>query len=72
MTTFTTLNRDGSLTDIQVMNQSRFADCAFSIMVPEHYRPDKGCLCSNKEHRKMMVKEWEYKNKDFKGIELID
>ncbi len=72
MTTFGTLNKDGSLSDVRVMDQSRFADCPFTIFVPEHYRPERGCLCSNAKHRKMMIKQWEYTRKDFKNIPLID
>lgn len=72
MTMFSTLHPDGSLTDVRTMEQSRFGECPFFIMVPEHYRGNEGCLCSNKAHRRMMMREWEYTAKDFKGIPLID
>lgn len=52
--------------------QQRFSECPFYIMVPEHYREPKGCLCSNKAEREKMIREWGYKEADFKDIPLVD
>jgi hypothetical protein len=71
-TMFGTLQRDGTLTNIRMIKQSTFRNCPFFIMMPEHYREDGSCKCSNAEHRAMMIKEWEYKKRDFKNIPLVD
>lgn len=57
---------------ITIMKQSDMLKCKFAIMVPEHYRSDGSCKCNNAEHRKMMIREWEYTEKDFEDIELLE
>lgn len=69
---FGTLQKDGTVTNIRMLSQSSIGNCPFKIFVPSHYRENGTCKCSNKEHRKMMIKEWEYKKSDFKNIPLID
>lgn len=46
--------------------------CVFSIMDPEHYRQDGTCLCTNAEHRKLMIEQWEYTEEQFSNIPLLD
>ena len=70
--TFGTLQKNGVLTNVKEVKQSVFAGCPFTIFLPSHYREDGTCKCSNKEHRKLMIREWEYTKKDFKNIPLID
>jgi hypothetical protein len=53
-----------------IMKHSDIFKCPFAIMMPEHYREDGSCKCSDAEHRKMMVKKWGYKTKQFKDIPL--
>ena len=54
-----------------ILKQSDMLKCRFAIMMPEHYRQDGTCKCNDPEHRKMMIRDWEYTEKDFKGIELV-
>lgn len=69
---FGTLQRDGTLTNKRTLKQSAIANCPFYIFAPEHYRDDGTCKCSNAEHRKMMIREWEYSSHDFRNIPLVD
>ena len=73
---------------ITTVRQATLLKCPFTIMVPEHYRkgvftasgqptyfPEPGklpCLCSNAEHRKFMIAEWEYSKANFANIPLED
>lgn len=41
-------------------------------MAIEHYREDGNCLCSNADHRSLMIEAWEYTEHDFAHIPLID
>ena len=59
-------------TNIRMIKQSDVGKCPFFILVVDHYRADGSCKCSNKEHRAMMIKEWEYKKSSFKSIKLVD
>lgn len=47
------------------LKHSDILKCKFVIMVPEHYRKDGSCRCDEPEHRKMMIAEWDYSEKDF-------
>lgn len=69
---FGTIQKDGTLTDIRTLKQAVIGSCPFYIFMPEHYREDGTCKCSNAGHRRMMIKEWEYSKRDFKDIALID
>lgn len=69
---FGTLHPDGSLTNTRILNQSAIGNCPFFIFMPEHYRDDSTCKCSNTEHRVMMIKEWGYSKRDFRNIPLVD
>lgn len=62
---FGTLNPNGELTNRREIKQSDIKACKFTIFNPEHYRKDGSCLCDDAEHRKMMIKEWEYSPEDF-------
>lgn len=55
---------------IRVMKQSDMLRCPFVIIHPAHYREDGSCKCDNEEHRAMMIREWGYTKKSFKGIPL--
>lgn len=57
---------------ISYIKQSDMLKCPFYIIWPAHYRKDGTCKCSNKEHRRMMIKEWGYKQHQFKDIKLVD
>ena len=70
MVTFGTLNEDGTVTGVREIRQSDIAKCRFSIFMPDHYREDGSCRCSDKAHRAMMIADWEYTEADFKGIPL--
>ncbi len=62
---FGTLHPNGELTNQRMIKQSDIAACKFFILVPEHYRQDGSCRCDDEQHRKMMIKEWGYTQKDF-------
>jgi len=66
--TFGTLQPDGSLTDVRLLEHSSVQACRFKILVPEHYRSDGSCRCDDAEHRAMMIRDWEYSAADFEGI----
>jgi hypothetical protein len=70
VTRFSTLNPDGTETNVREIKQSDLQKCRFCIFMPEHYRDDGSCKCDDAEHREFMIREWEYKRKDFKGIPL--
>jgi hypothetical protein len=55
---------------VTTMRQSDILKCKFAILIPSHYRPDGTCLCNDKAHREMMVREWEYSAEDFADIPL--
>jgi hypothetical protein len=57
---------------IRTIKQSDITRCPFAILMPNHYRDDGTCKCSNAQHREMMIREWEYKREDFANIPLID
>jgi len=66
------LNAEGEIVEDKPFKESNFANCRFTIMVPEHYREDGSCLCNNKEHRKHMIAKLGYSQRDFAGIPLVD
>ncbi len=63
---------DGTLSNVRMIRQSDIGRCPFFIFMPDHYREDGTCRCSNESHRAMMVREWDYKAEDFRGIPLVD
>lgn len=67
---FGTLTAEGKLTNVRHIHQASITACPFYIMVSEHYRDDGTCKCDDPEHRKMMKKNWGYKDKDFKEAGL--
>ena len=69
---FQKLNEDGNLSNVRKIKQSNIEKCEFYILLPEHYRQDGSCKCSNKKHRAKMIKDWEYKESDFSDIKIID
>ncbi len=69
---FGTLHEDGSLTNVRHFRREDIDKCPFFIMTPEHYREDGSCKCSNREHRTMMIREWEYTEEQFDDIPLVD
>ena len=72
MVRFGTLNPDGTETNVREISQQTIMKCPYVILVPDHYRADGSCKCSNAKERKMMIKEWGYTKKDFKNIPLVD
>ena len=67
MTIFGTLTPEG-LTIVREIKQSDLAKCRFLILNADHYREDGSCKCDDPEHRAMMIREWDYRKKDFVGI----
>jgi hypothetical protein len=57
---------------INVVLRSDIGKCPFLILVPSHYRKDGSCKCSNREHREMMIRDWNYRPELFASIPLID
>ncbi len=70
--TFGTLELDGTLSNIRMIKQSDIGKCPFRIFVPEHYRADGTCKCSNARHQAMMIREWGYKKNHFVNIPSVD
>jgi hypothetical protein len=66
MTTFGTLNPDGTVSNVREIRQSDLLACPFVIMAAEHYREDGTCKCNDPEHRKTVMEAWGYKAADFK------
>ncbi len=56
---------------VTMMKQADMLKCPHEVIMPEHYRADGTCKCNDRAHRDMMIKEWEYTEGDFAGIELI-
>lgn len=71
MITFGTLQADGNLTNITRMEKSVFANCPFTIFIPEHYETNGSCKCHDPIYRKTVMKAWGYKAKDFKKKGLV-
>ena len=69
---FGTLHEDGTLSNVRMIKQADIGKCPFVIFMPNHYRADGTCKCSNAEHRAMMIKKWGYRKSQFKNIPLID
>lgn len=70
VTQFGTLSPDGELTNVRSIKQADLRKCRFTILMADHYREDGSCKCDDSEHRKRMIKEWEYSVSDFQGIPL--
>jgi hypothetical protein len=62
----------GKTTHVASISKEQIRECPFTILVPEHYRHDGTCLCSNLDHRRTMIAEWEYSEEDFQDIPLKD
>jgi hypothetical protein len=69
---FGTLNPDGQITNAREIRREDIAKCRFVILIPDHYREDGTCKCNDREHRTMMIREWEYSEEDFAGIPLLE
>ena len=66
------LNSDGTLSNVKELAQSSIGNCPFFIFIPDHYREDGTCKCTNAKERHMMIKEWGYRKSNFKHIPLVD
>ncbi len=71
MTTFGTLNPDGTLSNVREIPQSCLQRCPFFIMMPEHYREDGTCKCNDPEHRKNVMYAWGYRVADFRRVGIL-
>jgi hypothetical protein len=69
---FGTLHVDGSVTNVRNLSRKDIGKCKFVIFNPDHYREDGSCKCNDREHRAMMIREWEYAEEDFEGIQLVN
>jgi hypothetical protein len=70
MTTFGTLNPDGTLSNVREIKQADLMRCPFTIFVASHYRDDGTCKCDDPAERAMMIREWGYEASDFTNIPL--
>jgi hypothetical protein len=59
MVWFSTLNPDGTESNIREITQADMMKCPFCIMTPDHYRLDGTCRCDDVNHD--MMAEWGYK-----------
>jgi len=57
--------------NVRYLKKSDINKCPFLIFGPEHYRADGTCKCNDPEHRKMMKREWQYTDADFRRAGLI-
>ena len=55
---------------VTLIKQSDILKCPFCIVDMSHYRDDGSCKCDDPEHRKHMILNWEYTEKDFASIPL--
>jgi hypothetical protein len=62
MTRFSTLNPDGTETNVRDINQRDLLACPHAILVADHYREDGTCRCDDPENAEMA--EWGYTWKD--------
>lgn len=72
MTKFGTLHEDGTLTNVREISQESIGKCPHFIFVVGHYRDDESCRCDDPVYRAMMIKDWGYRESDFRGIPLRD
>lgn len=56
---FSTINEDGTITDVRTISRESMLACPHFIMVADHYREDETCRCDDPTHKEMI--EWEYK-----------
>ncbi len=56
--------------NVRRIKHSDIRACPHTILVAAHYREDGSCKCDNLEERQKMIREWGYKQSDFKGIPL--
>jgi hypothetical protein len=68
---FGELNPETGYTKIREIGREVIAACPFVIFMPDHYREDGSCKCNDKDHRAMMIAEWEYSEEDFADIPLL-
>ncbi len=68
MVRFSTMDKDGTESNVRDIRQEDIVACPHVIMVPEHYRDNGSCKCNDPEERAMMIREWEYTEKDFDGV----
>ena len=67
---FLKMDSKGAVTPVRTLKQSSLLQCPWHIMVAAHYREDETCKCDDLTERKRMVKEWDYKMRDFANIPL--
>jgi len=65
MVRFSTMDKDGTESNVRHIDQKDIVACPYVIMVPEHYRPDGSCKCNDPEEQAMMIREWGYTKTDF-------
>lgn len=63
-----TIDRTGKVLSSKTIDPAK---CKFFIFSADHYREDGTCKCNDPEHRKMMIREWEYTPSQFKDIPLL-
>lgn len=68
---FGVVGSDGVYAHTKTIKRSDILACPFAILVPEHYREDGTCRCSDPEHRAFMKAEWEYTDADFVAAGVI-
>ena len=65
MTRFSTLNPDGTESNVRDIPQSAMLECPHCIIVADHYRQDNTCRCDDETHTEML--EWGYRWDEVKG-----
>ncbi len=71
MTTFGTLNPDGTLSNVREIPQSVLRRCPFFILDQDHYREDGTCKCNDPEYRKTVMYAWGYRVADFRRVGIL-
>lgn len=66
MTTFGTLNPDGTLSNVREIAQSDIARCPHYIFVADHYREDGSCKCD--DPNETVMREWGYHWSEKAGV----
>ena len=67
---FSTINEDGTITDVRTIKRESMLACPHFIINADHYREDESCRCNDPGHLDMI--EWDYKWDGMKWIAIED
>lgn len=68
MVRFSTIDKDGTESNVRDIRQEDIVACPYVIMVPRHYRNDGSCKCNDPQEQAMMIRKWGYTKEDFNGV----